>query len=182
MNITPKDILDFWYSARVSPQWFASTPELDREIREKYATVWEQALAGELDDWRADPPGCLALVIVLDQFPLNMFRGEAKSFQSERKAVEVAWHAVKNHFDQHIDKTRLAFLYMPFMHSEYLAEQELSVSLYREARLDANISFAEHHRDIIRRFGRFPHRNAILGRISTDEELKYLATEGAFKG
>jgi uncharacterized protein (DUF924 family) len=182
MKITPKEILDFWYSSRISPQWFAATPELDREIQQKYETVWEQAMAGELNDWRTSPLGCLALVIVLDQFPLNMFRGQSKSFQSERQAVEVAWHAVKNNFDQSIEREKLAFLYMPFMHSEFMAEQDLSVKLYRDNGLEANAKFAEHHRNIVSRFGRFPHRNAILGRESTEEEIKYLASDQAFKG
>jgi len=182
MNITPKEILDFWYSARIIPQWFAASPELDREIQQKYETIWEQAQSGELNDWRNNPLGCLALVIILDQFPLNMFRGQAKGFKSERLAVEVAWHAVKNNYDKNIEREKLSFLYMPFMHSEYLAEQDLSVKLYKESSLGANIKFAEHHRNIIRQFGRFPHRNAILGRESTEEELMYLASGNSFKG
>jgi len=182
MNVTPNEIIDFWFSERVKSQWFSSTPELDSEISEKYQALWERAASGALDDWNQDPYGCLALVIILDQFPLNMFRGEAKSFQSERKSVEIAWHAIKNDFDQRIDNDKLAFLLMPFMHSEDLTEQDMSVKLFRDNHLDANARFAEHHRDIIRQFGRFPHRNEILGRVSTKEELKYLASESAFKG
>lgn len=182
MNITAKEIIDFWYSERIKNRWFDSTPELDKEILDKYQSVWEQAVAGEFYDWHKDAYGCLALVIILDQFPLNMFRGQAKSFASERQAVEVAWHAVKYNFDSHIDRDKLAFLYMPFMHSEHLSEQDLAVKLYREANLDANLKFAEHHRNIIRKFGRFPHRNIILGRESTEAELQYLASDGAFKG
>lgn len=182
MQITATDIIDFWYSERIKKHWFDSTPQLDKEILDTYQGVWLQAVAGELYDWRKDANGCLALVIILDQFPLNMFRGKAKSFASERQAVEVAWHAVKYNLDRNLDRDKLAFLYMPFMHSEHISEQDLAVKLYREARLDANLKFAEHHRNIIRKFGRFPHRNAILGRESTEEELQYLASEGAFKG
>lgn len=163
-------------------QWFASTPELDQQILEKYQDLWEQASAGELDEWCNEPDGCLALVIILDQFPLNMFRGQAKSFSSEKKAVEVALHAINHGFDRKIDKDKLAFLYMPFMHSEDLSEQDLSVKLYRDNSLEANIAFAEHHREIIRKFGRFPHRNQILGRENTEDEYRYLTSENAFTG
>lgn len=182
MNITPQEIIDFWFSDRVKSQWFASTPELDKEVMEKYEAIWEQAASGELDDWGDDPDGCLALVIILDQFPLNMFRGQAKSFKTEDKAVDVALTAVNEGLDQKIEKEKLAFLYMPFMHSEDLTNQDISVKLYKENNLDANIKFAEHHRDIIRKFGRFPHRNGILERESTAEEIVYLASKNAFKG
>lgn len=182
MNITPQEIIDFWFSDRVKSQWFASTPELDKEVMEKYEAIWEQAASGELDDWGDDPDGCLALVIILDQFPLNMFRGQAKSFKTEDKAVDVARTAVNEGLDQKIEKEKLAFIYMPLMHSEDLTNQDISVKLYKENNLDANIKFAEHHRDIIRKFGRFPHRNGILGRESTAEEIVYLASENAFNG
>ena len=182
MIITPQEIIDFWFSDRVKSQWFASTPELDKEVMEKYEAIWEQAASGELDDWGDDPDGCLALVIILDQFPLNMFRGQAKSFKTEDKAVDVALTAVNEGLDQKIEKEKLAFLYMPFMHSEDLTNQDISVKLYKENNLDANIKFAEHHRDIIRKFGRFPHRNGILERESTAEEIVYLSSENAFKG
>lgn len=182
MIITPQEIIDFWFSDRVKSQWFASTPELDKEVMEKYEAIWEQAASGELDDWGDDPDGCLALVIILDQFPLNMFRGQAKSFKTEDKAVDVALTAVNEGLDQKIEKEKLAFLYMPFMHSEDLTNQDISVKLYKENNLDANIKFAEHHRDIIRKFGRFPHRNGILERESTAEEIVYLSSKNAFKG
>lgn len=182
MNISSSEIIDFWYSDRIKSQWFASTPALDQEIYDQYGALWESAYLGNLDAWAKEVEGSLALVIVLDQFPLNMFRGQAKSFQSERKSVEIAQNTINQKFDQVIEKERLAFLYMPFMHSENLAEQDLSVKLFRGANLEGNIKFAEHHRDIVRKFGRFPHRNAILGRVSTPEETEYLASKGAFKG
>lgn len=182
MNITPQEIIDFWYSDRIKKQWFSSTPELDKEILDNYGALWKAACLGELDDWTSRPEGSLALVIVLDQFPLNMFRGQAKSFKSERKAVETALKAINQNFDKRIKREKLAFLYMPLMHSENLAEQDLSVKLFRENNLDANIRFAEHHRDIVKQFGRFPHRNEILDRKSTAEEIKYLASKNAYKG
>jgi len=182
MTITPQEIIAYWYSDRIKNQWFSSTPELDKEILDKYGALWEAASEGELDGWANDPETSLALVIVLDQFPLNMFRGQAKSFNSERKAVETALDAINKNFDKRIEKDKLAFLYLPLMHSENLAEQDLSVKLFKESNLDANIRFAEHHREIVRQFGRFPHRNKILGRQSTEAEIKYLASKSAFKG
>lgn len=117
----------FWFSDRVKKQWFSSTPELDKEIIEEYEALWEKA---SLDDWSDDPDGCLALVIILDQFPLNMFRGRAKSFKTERRSAEIARHRLEKDLDKNIEKARLAFLYMPFMHSEDRADQDMSVKLY----------------------------------------------------
>ena len=182
LPITAKNILDFWYSSRIKNHWFASTPELDQEILSTYESVWSAAAAGELDAWREEAKSCLALVIILDQFPLNMFRGTARSFSSERKAVECAWHAVKHNLDAVLEPQHKAFLYLPFMHSEFIAEQDLSVKLYRENQLLENLKFAEHHRNIVKQFGRFPHRNKILGRVSTEEEVKYLESTADYKG
>jgi len=182
MNIKPKEIIEYWFSDRVKKQWFASTPELDKEIEEKYEALWEKAKLGELDDWGNDSDDCLALLIILDQFPLNMFRGQPKSFDTEGKSVEIARYAVHLGLDRKIEKEKRAFIYMPFMHSEDLKDQDMSVKLFKENSLNENIRFAEHHREIIRRFGRFPHRNVIIGRESTEEEIRYLASEDAFKG
>lgn len=182
MNIKASDITDFWYSNRIEKQWFSSTPELDKEIFDKYGDLWQLALTGGLDDWLTKAEGCLALVIILDQFPLNMFRGTAQSFQSEAKSIEVTKTALSHQFEKKLDKDKLAFLFMPLMHSENLLDQELSVSLFKEHELQGNVRFAEHHREIIRKYGRFPHRNRILGRKSTDDEISYLESDEAFKG
>ena len=182
MTTSWHDILDFWYSDRIRPHWFDSSPALDREIRDHYEPLWTRAAAGGLDHWQAEPEGSLALVIVLDQFPLNMFRGAPASFATERQAVRVTLQAVDKGFDARIDRQQLGFLFMPLMHSEVLAEQELSVALYEKHELTANLDFARHHRDLIRRFGRFPHRNAILGRESTPAEREYLGSGHAFTG
>jgi len=162
--------------------WFNSSPALDREIRDRYEKIWEAAKKGELDEWQNSPKACLALIILLDQFPLNMYRGEAKSFSTESLAIEMARDAVKKGFDKEINQSRLSFLYMPFMHSEKIDDQNLSVKLFTETGLESNLKFAEHHRDIIKRFGRFPHRNKALGRMSTPEEIAYLNSEKGFKG
>lgn len=177
-----RQIIDYWYSERIKKHWFSSTPELDNEIKNRYEKIWEKALVGELDEWQKTPEGCLALIIVLDQFPLNMYRGEAKSFQTESKAIEVALLAINNDFNKQLDIDKLLFLYMPFMHSENLEQQDLSVQLYSESNLTDNVKFAKHHREIIKRFGRFPHRNKILERKSTLEEDVYLSSEDSFKG
>ena len=179
---TPQNILDFWYSKEMQSRWFASTPALDDEIRNKFESLWRKAAAGELDGWKETPEGCLALVIVLDQLPLNMFRGKAESFSTEQQAVEIAKHAIGKDYDQRLPAERLAFLYMPLMHSEHLADQDLSVRLFETAKLESNLRFAQHHRELIRKYGRFPHRNGILGRQSTPEEIEYLASGEAFLG
>lgn len=176
------EIIDFWYSDSMRSYWFSSTPELDKKIRERYEHVWIKSSKGEYDDWKNTPEGSLALVIVLDQFPLNMFRGEAKSFQTEKKAIEVALSAINRGFDEKLEKDRLSFLFMPLMHSENIDHQELSVKFYKKHKLKDNIRFAEHHRDIVRKYGRFPHRNQILGRESSKLEIEYLNSENAFKG
>ena len=182
MECTPETIIDYWYSPQIKKHWFASTPELDSEITEQFETVWEQAAEGALNHWADTSKGSLALIIILDQLPLNMFRNQAKSFQSEQMAVEIARQAVEKKQDAQLPKDKLPFLYMPLMHSENLDDQELSVSLYEQAELEANIRFARHHRDIIRQYGRFPHRNQILNRQSTQQELDYLNSKHAFKG
>ncbi|WP_428608143.1 DUF924 family protein [Sedimenticola sp.] len=182
MAIEPQEILDYWFSEPVNSHWFASTPELDQDIGDRFAHIWGLAAEGQLDHWMTSAEGCLALVILLDQFPLNMFRGESKSFQTEAQARAVAGFALKREFDRQLNDVQRAFLYMPYMHSEALADQDLSVELYEKAGLKDNLSFARHHREIVRRFGRFPHRNAILGRTSRPEELEYLASDEAFTG
>jgi len=180
--INPQNILDFWYSPEMQSRWFASTPELDDEIRSQFESLWRQAAAGGIDEWKETPEGCLALVIVLDQFPLNMFRGQLPSFSTEQQAVEVSKYAINQGFDQRLPTTHLSFLYMPLMHSENLADQDLSVRLFAAAKLESNLRFAQHHRELIRKYGRFPHRNSILGRQNTPDEIAYLASKEAFLG
>ena len=177
---TPQDIVHFWYAAEMRAKWFASTPSVDAMIRERYEPVWESAQLGALRHWRNNSADCLALVIVLDQFPLNMFRGTVKSFSTMQQAIAVTKQAIAQGFDLLIDKAQLAFLYMPLMHSEDLADQDLSVALFEAAGLENNLRFARHHREIVHRFGRFPHRNAILGRTNSAEESAYLASKKAF--
>jgi len=176
------DILNFWYNPPMPQHWFNSTAEIDADIRARFESTWAAAKAGELDTWKQTPEGCLALCIVLDQFPLNMFRGQAQSFSTEQQAVAVTKYAVEQGFDQQLPPERVMFLYMPLMHSEHLADQDASVRLFTAVGLMDNARFAEHHRGIVQRFGRFPHRNEVLGRASTPAELEYLNSKEAFKG
>ena len=180
--MTPADVIDFWYSPSMAEHWFQSTPAIDQTIRDRFESLWESAAGGELTSWQDSPEGCLALCIVLDQFPLNMFRGESKSFSTEQQAVMVTKEAVAKGLDQQLTPDKRAFLYMPLMHSEDLADQDESVRLFEAAGLTDNLKFARHHRELIRQFGRFPHRNAILGRISSDAEKAYLDSPNAFTG
>lgn len=178
----PDAILDLWFSARVRPLWFKATPEFDAELRERFAETWQAARANALDAWEDSASGALALVIVLDQFPLNMFRGRAESFATEALACAVARRAIARGFDGTLDNSQRLFLYMPFMHSEQLEDQDYSLRLFAQAGMEDTLKWARHHRDIVQRFGRFPHRNAALGRTGSADEIAYLASEAAFHG
>lgn len=182
MSSEINDLIDYWYSEDIAKYWFNSTEIIDSQIRQRYESLWQAAKDGELDHWMESAQGCLALIIILDQLPLNMFRGMAKSFSTELQAIKVAHHAIEKGFDKIISKQQLAFLYMPLMHSEKLDDQDLSVRCFELAGLDENAKFAMHHRDIVRRFGRFPHRNEVLGRESSEQELTYLSSSDAFTG
>ena len=179
---TAQTLIDFWFSPRVAKLWFNSTPAFDDELRERFADTYQAGYRGELDDWEATALGALALVILFDQIPLNIFRKQPQSFATEARAREVAARAIARGFDAELDDPQKAFLYMPYMHSEKLADQDTSVDLFTRAGLKNNLRFAQHHREIVRRFGRFPHRNEILGRQSTAEEVAWLASKDAFKG
>jgi uncharacterized protein (DUF924 family) len=178
----PQEILDFWFSEEVRNLWFKSTPEFDALLRDRYRDIWEQARRGELDHWLQNAAGCLALVIILDQFPLNMFRGQALAYSTEAQSRNVARTAIQQNFDRLLDAEQRAFLYMPFMHSEELADQRRSLELFAQPGLESNLRFARHHHDLIEKFGRFPHRNEALGRDSSAAEIDYLNSKQAFTG
>ena len=169
-----REILDFWFSDEVRPLWFNSTPEFDELLRSRYEDVWGLARANSYDHWEQEPEAALALVIILDQFPLNMFRDDARQYSTEAHARRIAKSAIEQGFDQQLTRQQKAFLYLPFMHSESIEDQNTSVALYEKAGLEDNLRYAIHHREVIKRFGRFPHRNEVLGRDSSEEELEYL--------
>lgn len=179
---TPRSIIEFWFSDKVKSKWFNSSIEFDKEIKSNYENIWLEILRGENKSWQDNAEGCLALVIILDQFPLNMFRGEVKSFSSEAMSIKVTKIALEQGFDKEIDKDKVSFLYMPLMHSENIEDQNLSVTLFEEAELPDNLRFAKHHQEIVKKYGRFPHRNEILNRESSQDEIDYLNSENAFTG
>lgn len=177
---TPQDVRDFWFSAEMQPYWFKKSDEIDRRIIQLFGPTYEAAYGGHLQDWAQNALDSLALVIVLDQFPRNMFRGSPRSFESNDHALAEARHALDKGYDQECDETTRQFFYLPFMHSEDLADQERSVALYEALGNDHSLHFAREHRDIVARFGRFPHRNAVLGRENLAEEAEFLKTHSGF--
>jgi uncharacterized protein (DUF924 family) len=179
--MNPDQVLQFWFSESARKRWFRSTPAFDTEIRERFESAWQAARDGRLTDWEQTASGALALVIVLDQFPLNMYRNQALGFSTEPTSRDVAECAIERDFDNRLTVEQKAFLYLPFMHSEDLRDQDRSVALFAAAGLEDNLIWAHHHREIIVRFGRFPHRNAILDRISTADELAWLDSPQSFK-
>lgn len=178
-SLNPGAVLAFWREAGPS-RWFRKDEEFDRDFRARFLAAHEAAARGELDAWGAMPEGALALCILLDQFPRNSFRGTPRMFATDATALSIANAALDSGFDDAVDADLRAFFYMPLMHSEDLADQERCVQLTQGLTSD-NHRFAAMHRDIIRRFGRFPHRNEVLGRASTPEELQFLK-DGGFAG
>jgi uncharacterized protein (DUF924 family) len=179
-EISPTDIIAFWRAAGPA-RWFNKDAAFDAEVRARFLALWEAARDGKLKAWEDSDDGALALILVLDQFPRNIFRNEARAFATDAAALELARRAVDRGVDARVDPALRAFVYLPFMHSENLADQERCVALCRAAGLTDNIDFAVDHADIIRRFGRFPHRNRVLGRATTPEEAAFLAG-GGFAG
>ena len=179
---TPVDaiaVVDFWREAGPD-MWFAKDPAFDRRFRERFLALHEAAARGALRDWLKTPTGALGLVLLVDQYPRNSFRGTPRMYATDAMARTVAEAAIAAGHDRAVDQAMALFFYLPYAHSENLADQEKSVELSRRLG-QPSLSHAEGHRDIIRRFGRFPHRNPILGRTMTPEEQKFL-DEGGFAG
>ncbi len=143
------EILDFWFSERIRPFWFKSTPEFDQELRENFLNNYQAAVDGTLSAWEETPAGALALVIILDQFPRNMFRGQPQCFTSGIESLRIAADAIAKKFDQTSADEQKSFFYLPYMHSENLADQDRSVELYEKAGLEHNLDFARHHIDTL---------------------------------
>jgi len=179
--IRPRDVLDFWFAAGPE-KWFKKSDDFDAEIRRRFGETHAQAAAGKLDGWAADAQGSLALILVLDQFSRNLWRNDHRAFAQDAKALALADDAVRRRFDVETPLTARKWFYMPYMHAEDLAAQERGIVYFAQRLEDPEtMKFAVEHRDIIRRFGRFPHRNAILGRETTPEEQSFL-DEGGFAG
>ena len=197
--MTPTQVVDFWLGpapddlesvTRASKRWYLTDDGFDAEIRDRFGAAIDQARRGVFADWAETPEGALALVILLDQFPRNAYRGMADAFIGDPVALAVAGSAVECGFDTELACPGRAFLYHPFEHSENPEDQERSVVLFEALAAEAPpawrefaadfVPYAHAHRDVIARFGRFPHRNAILGRVNTAEELAYLVEGGGF--
>ncbi len=177
---TPADILAFWREAGPD-RWYRQDGAFDDEVRRRYLGLWHEAATGKLSSWEASDEGALALTIVLDQFPRNMFRGDRTTYKTDPAALLAADRAIERGYDRQVDPQLRAFFYLPFMHSEHLPDQLRCVELFRRTGNTENLKYAEDHADIVRRFGRFPHRNRILDRGTTPEEQAFLGA-GGFSG
>ena len=185
-----REVLDFWFGREGEPEygqsrdeWFRKDSAFDARVTQEFLDLYEQAAAGDLDGWREGAESCLALVIVLDQFPRNMFRGDGRTHAADGKALKASKYAVEHALDRELPAFQRMFLYMPFMHSESVEDQRRSVELFERLAGEEGgpnvVSYAVAHRDIVERFGRFPHRNEVLGRQTTSEEAVFLTTEGS---
>ena len=169
-------VLDFWFSLEPQ-QWWDGGPELDHRIRQDFLRLWDEKRQLPLDAFLSDPTTAAAAVILFDQFPRNMFRGNAEAYSTDHLALAIAKRATELNFDAELAPDERKFLYMPFQHSENLENQNRAVLLFTELGDEHQLGYAKHHRDIIKRFGRFPHRNAILGRPSRPDEIAAGADE-----
>lgn len=180
MGAWDKEVLDFWFGELTPEQWFGAKAETDAAIRERFETL-HGTLQGALpEEALVEPRPALAATIVLDQFPRNIYRRKAAAFASDAQAMRVAKNAVETGLDTGMNARERQFLYMPFMHSEVLADQERGVMLFHALGDEEALKYAVEHRDIIARFGRFPHRNRALGRVSTADETAFLEGHGGY--
>lgn len=172
---TPAVVIDFWFAPETKEKWFAPTPEFDQEVRDRLGVLHDRAAAGELSDWETTPEGCLALLVLLDQAPRNMFRGDARSFATDAAARDLSDRAIAAGHDMTTPIERRDFFYLPFEHSEDVEDQRRGVVLFSErCNTGDNVDWAKRHLVVIERFGRFPHRNEVMGREPTPEETEYL--------
>lgn len=167
--VSPKDVLLFWFAPAQRSRWYAKDADFDEQIRRLFLATYEAACSAKLDAWRSAPESLLSLIILLDQFPRNMFRDSARAFASDAQAVSLTKEGIEKGFDRSLNGAQLDFFYMPLMHSESLSDQDLLIKLGH-----GDNRYAREHREIVARFGRFPHRNTTLGRKSTAEEVSYL--------
>lgn len=172
-------IIDFWFNEITPTQWWKKDQEFDRLIRARFIGVYNQAIKGELFQWRTQAEGRLAEIIILDQFSRNMFRDQAQAFSQDAAALILAQEAIACGADNELSAVQNSFLFMPFMHSESKVMHHIAETLYRQIGIENNLDFELRHKAIIDRFGRYPHRNSILGRQSTEEEIEFLKQPGS---
>lgn len=173
------EIIDFWFNELEPGTWMRKIPELDEQMRQRFGGVHRQAVQGELWHWRSADLGRLAEVIVLDQFSRNMWRDTPDAFAADGMALVLAQEAIAGGVDERLPIEQRLFLYMPFMHSESPVIHERALELFSAPGLEQNLAYEHRHRDILLRFGRYPHRNAVLGRASTEEERAFLRQPGS---
>ena len=173
-------ILTFWFEEIDHKNWWAKDDKIDDQIRKRFAAIHTSASLGELFEWRLTPKGALAEIIVLDQFSRNLFRDTPKAFAYDGMALALAQEAITAEFDRELLPIENSFLFMPFMHSESTVIHELALALYEKNGIQANLDFELKHKRIIDRFGRYPHRNEVLGRASTPEEIEFLRDNPGF--
>ena len=177
MRDTKEEILHFWFEETEPVQWFQRNETFDSQITDRFLVSYEMAQDGLCDGWNRDADGCLALCILLDQFPRNMFRDTPRAFATDDKALLIAKHTIRQGFDQVLPPIQRRFIYLPFEHSEKLPEQKRSLELFKtmQAEDPLGYDYAVRHYEVIEKYNRFPHRNKILGRENTPEEEEYLA-------
>lgn len=176
-----KDILDFWFVETKAPQWFQVNDDFDQAVIERFSEPYDMGARGEFDDWQNNADGALALCILLDQMPRNMFRGTPKAFATDKRALVIAKYALSKGLDQVLSQQKRRFVYLPFEHSENINDQKRCVELFEKMKDDDPLGYdyALRHLRVIEKFNRFPHRNKILGRDNTPEEEEYLAQPDA---
>lgn len=178
MGNRAQDILTFWENAGPE-KWYRKDADFDAEITSRFGSLWEEAAGGAFDEkWGTEALGALALIILLDQFPRNMFREDGRAFASDDRAHAIACYAVNHRYDNKVDGMMRQFFYMPFMHSERLSDQDHAVRLFATRMPGGNLIHARAHREIIRKFNRFPYRNSALGRVSSQAETEFLENGG----
>jgi uncharacterized protein (DUF924 family) len=173
------DIVRFWFEELTPEDWYKADAKRDAEVRRRFGPLYENLSVGVPQDWLDTPKGWLAAILVLDQFPRNMFRGDSRAFATDAEALALAKQAIAKSVDMRLQPDQRAFIYLPFQHSEGRADQARSLELFTALGNPNNLDFALRHKAIVDRFGRFPHRNAVLGRASTEEELVFLKEPGS---
>jgi uncharacterized protein (DUF924 family) len=176
---TPQSVIDFWFHELTPKQWFAKNTALDRAISKRFGALHIQATCCELYNWRASPLGRLAEIVLLDQFSRNIYRNSGQAFAWDSQALILAQEAVAQEADQELTTEQRSFIYMPYMHSESALIHQEAELLFNQPGLENNLKYERQHRAIIDRFGRYPHRNALLGRESSAEELAFLQQPGS---
>ncbi len=172
--MTPQQVLSFWFEQSTPAQWFEKDERFDQQIQQQFGKLHTSVAAAEAVNWRSSSEGRLAEIIVLDQFSRNLYRDQATAFAYDSMALVLAQEAIAQGADQPLSPVQRSFLYMPFMHSESRIIHEKALALFTQLGNENNLKFEKLHKAIIDRFGRYPHRNAVLGRISTPEELEFL--------